>query len=226
MTDAKETSCRLCLKTITDKSFEVIGNIIRDILDVLLLKLKFDSETKEVICKDCRRKLNMALEFKSTCLNTDNTIIPYVDSKKMLQLDLRDVYMQEKKSNLVCSQKICRLCMHPVESEFRCIREEELGAIEKLTPEMNINIIKYPVVCKPCFDSLCSHNSFLKDCLEAGEKIKSIFDSSAAESQIDTAPLDLFVKTENLDKEFDTNEVEMSIKDESIDIKSEEEETR
>ncbi|XP_023312290.1 uncharacterized protein LOC111692485 [Anoplophora glabripennis] len=135
MTDVKEMSCRLCLKNISDESFEVINNIIRGILDGLLLKLKFE-ERKEVICNACRRKLNAASEFKSTCLNTDKTIIPYVDSEKMLQLDLREVYMQEKKSELVCSQKICRLCMQPVESEFRCICEEELEAIQKLTPEM------------------------------------------------------------------------------------------
>ncbi|XP_023312335.1 uncharacterized protein LOC111692523 [Anoplophora glabripennis] len=226
MTNVKETSCRLCLKNITNKSFEVINNIIRDILDGLLLKLKLDSGSKEVICSACRRKLNTALEFKSTCLNTNNTIIPYVDNEKMLRLDLREVYMQEKKSELVCSQKICRLCMHPIKSEFRCIREEELETIQKLTPEMNVNIIKDPVVCNPCFDTLCTHNSFLKDCLEVEEKINSIFDSSATETQIDKSPLDLFIKTEDLDKEFDINEMGMSIKAECVDIKSEDEEGR
>ncbi|XP_023312346.1 uncharacterized protein LOC108911117 [Anoplophora glabripennis] len=226
MTDCNETSCRLCLKNITDESYEVVDNIIRDTLDVLLLKLKFHSESKEVICNVCRRKLNSASEFKSMCLNTDNTIIPYVDSEKMIQLDLRQVYVQEKKSELVCSQKICRLCIHLVESEYRCIGDGELEAIEKLAPEMNMNIVKDPVICKPCFDSLRTHNSFLKDCLELEEKIKSIFDISATGSQIDTSPLDLFVKTENLDEEFDINEMEMSIKAESIDIKSENEERR
>ncbi|XP_023313002.1 zinc finger Y-chromosomal protein-like, partial [Anoplophora glabripennis] len=221
MTDVKETSCRLCLKNITDGTFEVMNDIFRDILHVLLLKLKFDDESKEVICNICRRKLNTALKFKSTCLNTDNTVIQYADSEKMLQLELREVYMQEKKSELVCSRKICRLCMQPVEREFRCISEDELQAIEKLIPEMYINIIKDSVVCKPCFDSLCTHNSFLKDCSEVEEKIISIFDSSATESQIDTSPLDSLVKTENLDKEFDIKEMEMSIKTESIDIKSE-----
>ncbi|XP_023312271.1 uncharacterized protein LOC111692472 [Anoplophora glabripennis] len=229
MGDVEETSCRLCLKSITDKSFEVVDNVIRVILDILLLKLKFDNESKEVICNVCRKKLNAASEFKSTCLNTDKAIIPYVDSKKMLQLDLREVYMHEKKNELVeisCSQKVCRLCMHPVESEFRCIREVELEAIEKLAPEMNMNIIKDPVVCKPCFDSLCTHNSFLKDCLEVEEKINSIFDSSATENQVDTSSLDLLVKTENLEEEFDINEMEMPIKIEGIDIKLEDEERR
>ncbi|XP_023312534.1 uncharacterized protein LOC108915960 [Anoplophora glabripennis] len=224
MSNVKETSCRLCLKNITDKSFEVVDNIIRDILDVLLLKLKFDNKSKEVICNVCRRKLNAAFEFKSTCLNSDKIIIPYVDREKMLQLDFREVYMQEKKKELVFSQKICRLCMQPVESEFRCISELELEAIEKLAPEMNMNIIKDPVVCKPCLDSLCTHNSFLNDCLEIEEKVENTFDSSATESQIDTSPLDVFIKTENLDKEFNINEMKMPIKVESIDIKSEDEE--
>ncbi|XP_023311902.1 uncharacterized protein LOC108913767 [Anoplophora glabripennis] len=221
MADVKGTSCMLCFKYITDEGFEVVDNGIRDMLDVLLLKFKFDNDSKEVICNVCRRKLNSASEFKSTCMNTDKAIIPYVDREKMLQLDLRDVYMQEKKSELVCSQKICRLCMQPVASEFMCIREVELEAIQKLTPEMNINIIKDPVVCKPCFDSLCTHNSFLKDISVVEEKIKSTFDSSATGSQIDMSSLELLVKTENLDKEFDINEMEMSIKVESIDIKSE-----
>ncbi|XP_018574907.2 uncharacterized protein LOC108913769 [Anoplophora glabripennis] len=224
MADVKETSCRLCLKYITDEGFEVIDNSIRDMLYFLLLKLKFDDEGKEVICNVCRRKLNAASGFKSTCRNTDKAIIPYVDSEKVLQLDLTEVYMQEKKSEVVCSQKICRLCMHPVESEFRCIREVELEAIEKLAPEVIINIVKDPVVCRPCLDSLCTHNSFLKDCLEVEEKVKSIFDSSATGNQIVTSPLGLFVKTENLDKKFYINEMEMPIKVESIDIKSEDEE--
>ncbi|XP_018561245.1 zinc finger protein 347-like [Anoplophora glabripennis] len=226
MSGVQGTLCKLCLKTITDKRFEIIDNAIRDILHVLLLKLEFDSDSKKVICNVCRTKLNTALEFKTMCLNTDSTVIPYVDSKTVLQLDLRDVYMQEKKSELVCSQKICRLCMQPVESEFKCIREEELEAIEKLAPEMIINIVKDPIVCKPCFNSLCTHNGFLKDCLEGEEKIKSSFDSAATESQIDTTPRDLFAKTENLVKEFDINEMEMSIKTECVDIKSEDEERR
>ncbi|XP_023311757.1 uncharacterized protein LOC111692178 [Anoplophora glabripennis] len=225
MTGVQEFSCRLCLKTVIVKSFEVIENVIRDILDVLLLKLKFDDESKEVICKACRRKLYAAFEFKSRCLNTDNTIIPHVDCEKMLQLDIREVYRKEKGSKSISdSEKICRLCMNLVKSEFMCIREEELEAIQKLTPEMNINIIKDPVVCKECFDSLCTHNSFLRECLEVEEKIRDAYDNSATKSQIDTSPSDLFVTTENLDKDFDMSEMEFSIKTECVDIKSEDEE--
>ncbi|XP_018562353.1 zinc finger protein 2-like [Anoplophora glabripennis] len=227
MSGVQETSCKLCLKTITVEGFEVINNVIRDILDILLLKLKFDSEGNEVICNACRRKLYAALEFKSACLKTDYTIIPYLDCEKMLELDIRDVYTKEKTSesmDISDGQKICRLCMEPVESEVRCIRKEELEAIEKLAPELIINIIKDPVVCKECFESVCIHNSFLKNCSDVQEKTRGIFNSAAAESQIDTSPSDLFLKTENQDIEFDINGREMSIKAESIDIKSEDEE--
>ncbi|XP_023310313.1 zinc finger Y-chromosomal protein 1-like [Anoplophora glabripennis] len=228
MSGVQETSCKLCLKTVTVEGFEVINNVIRDILDILLLKLKFDCEGKEVICNACRGKLYAALEFKSACLKTDYTIIPYLDCEKMLQLDIRDVYTKEMTTDsmdISDGQKICRLCMEPVESEFRCIREEELEAIEKLAPELIINIIKDPVICKECFDSVCTHNSFLKNCREVQEKIRGIFNSAATESQIDKSRSDLFLKTENQDIEFDMNGTEMSIKAESIDIKSEDEES-
>ncbi|XP_018576874.1 uncharacterized protein LOC108915345 [Anoplophora glabripennis] len=221
MTGIQETSCRLCLKTVIVKRFEVIDNVIRDILDVLLVKVKFDDESKELLCNACRRKLYAALEFKSICLNTDKTIIPYVDCEKMLQLDMKEVYTKEKGSesmDISDSQKICRLCMKVVKSEFTCIREEELQAIEKLTPEMNINIIKDPVICKPCFDSLCTHNSFLRECLEVEEKLKG------TENHIDTSSSDLFVKSESLNSELDINEMEMTMKTECDDIKSEDEE--
>ncbi|XP_023312480.1 uncharacterized protein LOC111692641, partial [Anoplophora glabripennis] len=187
MSGLQETLCTLCRTNTTDKSFEVIDNATRDILHVLLLKLKFEGDNKEVICNACRINLNAALELKSACLNTDNIIIPHVDCEGTLQLDLREVYVKEKGSELTDisdNQKICRLCMQPVESEFRSIREEELEAIEKLAPEMIVNIVKDPVVCKPCFDSLCTHNTFLGDC----------------------------------------SEMELSIKDECVDIKSEDEE--
>ncbi|XP_018577605.1 uncharacterized protein LOC108915929 [Anoplophora glabripennis] len=225
MTGVREPYCRLCLKIIADKSFEVINNVIRDILDVLLLKLKLDDVTKEVICSVCKSKLYAALDFKSACLNTDNIIIPYVDSEKMLQLDLREVYRKEKKDESISeNQKICRLCMQLVKSDFRCIREEELETIQKLTPEMNINIIIDPVVCKVCLDSLCTHNSFCRECLEVEENFKGSSDCQATESLVGTSPSNLFVKTENLDREFDIKEMEMSIKAEIVDIKSENEE--
>ncbi|XP_018577911.1 zinc finger protein 845-like [Anoplophora glabripennis] len=221
MTDFKNFACRLCLKTITNTNFEIIDDDIRNILSALLLELK-RFENKELICNACNKKLNAAFDFKSMCRNTNKTVISNKDCENMLQLDLGAVYMKEKASDqlmdISCDQKVCGLCMQLVKSEFRCIREEELEAIQKFVPEMVIKVIKGPVVCKPCFDSLCTHNSFLKDCLEVEEKIRSTCDSSALESQ---SPSDLFVKIEQLGELCETDETEMSIKTECIEIKPE-----
>ncbi|XP_018572743.1 zinc finger protein 91-like isoform X2 [Anoplophora glabripennis] len=230
MTAVQESSCRLCLKIITDKSFEVIDNAVRGILDALWLKLRIDSQSREVICNYCRTNLNAALEFKSTCMKTDNTINSYVDREKMLELNLIEVYMKEKGSEqstgISYDQKVCRLCMQLEQSEFKCIGEEELEAIQTVIPEINIAIVKDPVLCKPCFDSLCAHSAFLAHCLEVEENIKDTLESSATESQTDTSPSDLFIKTEGLTEESEINKVEMLIKAECVDIKSEEDERR
>lgn len=69
----------------------------------------------------------------------------------------------------------------------------------------NINIVKDPIVCHTCFDSLCAHNSFLEQCLE---------------NQRNT-PLDLFIKTENLDEASEINVTENPIKFEFPEVKSE-----
>ncbi|XP_018572736.1 zinc finger protein 91-like [Anoplophora glabripennis] len=230
MTAVQEISCRLCLEILTDKSFEAIDDVIKSILDALSLKLKFHSQSKEVICNSCRRKLNAALEFKSICVNTDNTINSYVDREKILQLNLIEVYMKEKGSEqstgISYDQKVCRVCMQLVRSEFKCIREEEFEVIQKFFPEMDVTIVKDPVVCKPCFDSLCAHNTFLTHCLEVEENIKDTLESWATESQTDMSPSDLFIKTEDLTEESEINEMEMLIKAEYVDIKWEEDEGR
>lgn len=100
----------------------------------------FRGENKQIICNACKRKLNAALEFKSMCVYTDNTIIPYASCGKMLRLDLREIYMKEKGNEEFMDSsyhhKICRLCMQLIKTEFRRIEEEELDAIRKLVPEM------------------------------------------------------------------------------------------
>ncbi|XP_018564488.1 zinc finger protein 90-like [Anoplophora glabripennis] len=225
MTSSTEAPCRLCLKTVTDKSFEVVDDATRNILYVLLWKLKFVGASEEVICNACKRKLDAAFEFKTMCLSTDNIITPYVNCEKMLQLDLREVYMKETGSELLTDmsqdQKICRLCMQ-LKFEYRFIHEKELEAIHNFAPEMNINIVRDPIVCKHCFDSLCTHNSFIKDCLEVEEKIGGICDSSASDSQTNTLSSNLFIKTEKLDAEFEIDEMDISVKPEFVEVKSEE----
>ncbi|XP_018577913.1 zinc finger Y-chromosomal protein 2-like [Anoplophora glabripennis] len=261
MASIKQTICRLCLATIPDKNFKVVDEYTKAVLDIPLLKLKYEDGDKHVVCNLCYERLNAASEFKSTCLDTYNTIIPYVDCEKMSGLDLREIYMKENGKVISCDQKVCQLCMHLVTSEFRRVLEAELDVILKFVPELNTCIAKDPVICTLCFNSLYTHNVFLKDCsiisdkvggvwdsqiadggadlfiktenlreleLEVDGKIRGICDSSVGESQteINVLPSGLFIKTENLDKDYDINEMEMSVKTECVEIKSEEDEGR
>ncbi|XP_018577914.1 zinc finger protein 808-like [Anoplophora glabripennis] len=206
MASFKENTCRLCLATILDKNFRAVDDYTTDILDIPLLKLKFEDGRKHVVCCPCYERLNAALEFKSACLGTYNTILPYGDYDKVSLLDLREIYMKQNGTAISRDQKVCRLCMRLVRNEFRCVLNAELDAIKKFIPEMKTIIIKDPVVCTPCFDSLCTHNAFLKDCSEVGEKVGLSCDDQAKESHTEAWPPDLFIKTENLE-EFDTNEM-------------------
>ncbi|XP_018577917.1 zinc finger Y-chromosomal protein 1-like [Anoplophora glabripennis] len=143
--------------------------------------------------------------------------------------DLRDTYMKEMNSEQLMGisndQKVCRFCKQTVKNEFRCIREEEVAVIQKFLPEMNMAIVKDPVVCKPCCDFAYAHNSVLKDCLKVKVETENIPDSTAADIKIDTS-MDFLSETDNLDKATEINYIEMSIKNECIDIKSEEDEDK
>lgn len=90
------------------------------------------------MCSTCSAKLKAALEFKATCLATGDTLYPYMDSEKELQVDLREIYMKEnenKQRDLLCGQKICSLCMQLARDEFIDIRDH-FNAIHKFVPEI------------------------------------------------------------------------------------------
>ncbi|XP_018568385.1 zinc finger protein 99-like [Anoplophora glabripennis] len=194
-----EYSCRLCLKT--DEKYELIDDFTKDILNVLSLRLILDDRKKPLMCTTCSEKIKLALEFKSICLATDDTIFPYIDCEE-LQLNLRDIYMKESGSkqsiNLSVDQKVCSLCMQLVGHTFIDIREEEVKTIHKFVPEMNINVVRDPVICKRCFESLNAHNSFLGHCLEVEEKI-GYMEMEVKDNECD----EISVTSRGIDKKFE-----------------------
>lgn len=84
-------------------------------------------------------------------------------------------------------------------------------------------IVKDPVICRPCFDSLSTHNTFLEYCLGVDQRITDTFDSSAEDAKTYGLSSDLFIKTDRFHKE---SEIEMAVKTEFADIKTEEGEGR
>lgn len=77
-----------------------------------------------------------------------------------------------------------------------------------------MGVIKDPVVCKRCYNSLHLHSSFLNDCLETDKKIGRICDNTGT-TGLNVQSFDLFIETydneeviknENEDKEGNLEE--------------------
>lgn len=67
-------------------------------------------------------------------------------------------------------------------------------------------------------------DSFLVDCIELKRKVGDIFVSSVIGSHTGIDIADSFVKIEGLDKEFEMDKMEIPVKPEFIEVKSEEDE--
>ncbi|XP_018578336.1 uncharacterized protein LOC108916540 [Anoplophora glabripennis] len=208
--------CRLCLDIINDEHFEEINDVMRYILDVILLKLDLKSE--QIVCNSCSLKVMEAFKFKSMCLYPDNTIIPYVNDETGYSVDLRDIFAKKKgKEKLITTldHKICRLCTQIIEGEFISVQEVDVNVINKYIPEINFNITENPTICKQCFDSIGTHSNFIKNCLKIEEKIKCFPPGS-----LWTSALNPCVETKEIGIKLEKNEYENLIASNSIGEKS------
>ncbi|KAJ8927039.1 hypothetical protein NQ314_020540, partial [Rhamnusium bicolor] len=143
MKTREDEPCRLCLKTFCDQNYEEMGEITKEILDVLLLK-NLDITKESAMCRSCAENLEKSFEFKATCLYTEDYIVPFLRSKKETKLDLRKVYMNQKKNlrsvDISRDQKICRLCLDLVTSEcFTSLSEIKNDMLKKHMPELVSN---------------------------------------------------------------------------------------
>ncbi|XP_023312072.1 zinc finger protein 816-like [Anoplophora glabripennis] len=240
MEKPREQLCRLCLNVVREEHFEEITDATRDILDVLRLKLDFDGKSKQIICRICSRKLMEAYKFKSTCLCIDNIIIFYVD-KRASSVDLRDIYTRETKNKQLIyaldAHKVCRLCMQLIKDKFVSINEMDVNKLEKYMPEINFSVVEDPVICRQCSDSFNTHSSFIRNCLEAEDKIKCTHSTDIPDSLVWMPSLvssieprsEIKSETNEQEEEMSKTEPtlakpedeEMSIKAEPIEIKSE-----
>ncbi|XP_018575882.1 zinc finger protein 507-like isoform X2 [Anoplophora glabripennis] len=227
MENIEEQHCRLCLNVISDDQFEEIEEATRNIFDIILLNL-----------------VREAYEFKSMCLYTDNTIIPHVDYETGCSVDLREIYVKETENKQLMNtfnndHKVCRLCMQLTSSEFMSVHKLEVDMIEKYIPEINFSVVKDPIICKRCFVSFSTHSGFIQKCLKIKENVKSVHGTKVTASKAWTSSLVSPVKVEEIRIKSELNEQEnefieigsaalksedkeMLIKTESIDIKAEE----
>ncbi|XP_018574607.1 zinc finger protein 616-like [Anoplophora glabripennis] len=215
---------RLCLNTIGDTSWQVIGKAAREALQIILPNLKLEEGSdKHVMCKECFVKLFTAFNFKTACMGTEDIMFPYVNASSVSVVDLKEVYLKEKgntKLNGISkNQRICRLCIQLVTNGFVSLNEVDDDIIETYIPQVNIGATKDPVICGPCFDSLRTHSGFLKNCLAAQEK----YESTNMPSYIKSEELEVKLEDDqDVQEKYDFVDMPDYIKSEEIEIKMEE----
>ncbi|XP_018578092.1 zinc finger protein 493-like [Anoplophora glabripennis] len=215
MENFEEEHCRLCLNVVSDGHFEKIKNITKDIFDALLLKLNFDEGNDHIICNVCSTKITEAFKFKSMCLYTNNTLVPYVSDQTGCSVDLREIYAKEsgnkKLTDSLGDHKVCRLCMQLIMGRFVSVHELQTDVIDKYIPEINFSVIEDPIICRQCFYSFGVHSSFIKSCLEVQEKIKGSHNTEDPGNRALTSKLDTYVKTEEIDIKSEISEREQEL---------------
>lgn len=156
-------------------------------------------------------------------MNTEDSIIPHVNSDNEELVDLIKIYRKERgKERLEMEselENICRLCLQAVTYGFTWIKDVDTDLFFKYMPEIvcilnihefihnkktifllqNFTYTKEPVICSECLDSLNTHSSFLNNCLDQHENIKYIFDDKDAVSS-------LYVKSEEIEIKFENVE--------------------
>ncbi|XP_018577360.1 zinc finger protein 235-like isoform X2 [Anoplophora glabripennis] len=217
-----EPFCGLCLSTVRYTNCQKIDDI-SDILEIVLPDVNLKEIDKHFVCEVCSVKLFAAFNFKSICINTEDIIFPHINASKKSTVDLKEVYLKEKGSiqlNISEDQRICRLCFQLITSGFVSLNEVDVDIIDTYIPQVNISATSHPVICGPCFDSLRTHGSFLRNCLDAQEKYKSI----DKRHYIKTKEIEINLEDhcQNVQEKFNSADKPFYIKSEEIEIKVEE----
>ncbi|KAJ8948543.1 hypothetical protein NQ318_000083 [Aromia moschata] len=110
-----QKACKLCFKE--SKDLQVIEEItrIREILDVLLLKMDFSLNEDYVICESCADSIYTFFEFKSVCLCSERRLVPFIRTMDGVKVDIvQVVYLKENPGAVTLSDSddaVCRLCL-------------------------------------------------------------------------------------------------------------------
>ncbi|KAJ8948553.1 hypothetical protein NQ318_000093 [Aromia moschata] len=76
-----QKACKLCFQE--SKDFQVIEENMREILDVLLLKIDFSLNEDYVICERCADSIYTFFEFKSVFLYMEDRIAPFIERHRL-----------------------------------------------------------------------------------------------------------------------------------------------
>lgn len=92
------------------------------------------------MCNECSEKVLAAFEFKLMCINTENTIVSYVDVQNKSPIDLIEIFSKENGDEMLTNkldkQKLCRLCMNLVTDKFVPFHEIKTDVIHLYIPDV------------------------------------------------------------------------------------------
>ncbi|KAJ8948485.1 hypothetical protein NQ318_000021, partial [Aromia moschata] len=177
-----EVICRFCLKTI-EKPLQ-IDKMVKEITEILMLKLDLRITPESVMCYECAETLQTGFDFKSACMYTEDCLYPFIEGKSEPRLDLWEVYLKINDSKDVESVKgreVCRFCMKPSDSDCCTpvdVIEENVEIkklLENYLPEVVMGVIEKPVACKNCCNFLHQYSLFVTSFLHVEQQIQSYF---------------------------------------------------
>ncbi|KAJ8975085.1 hypothetical protein NQ317_011037, partial [Molorchus minor] len=102
--------CRLCFAQL-DSGFELIGDYMKKILEVLLINVNFAVSENPAICRNCTDLAWRAFTFKSRCISTEDIILSYAVVKKVTSLDMKWIYNTKIACEVTENDYVCRFCM-------------------------------------------------------------------------------------------------------------------
>ncbi|CAG9823545.1 unnamed protein product [Phaedon cochleariae] len=182
--DTLSVNDRLCL--ISTDEYKPLEGVLNEMVNVLLQNTSLKATESPIICDSCITKIHKAFEFKLTCVNTEVKLSHYVSSQENAKLDLRMVYLVEKKPGKEVhfheNMKICRICLDMIESGH-CASLLDTVEINKLEdmfkiyiPELTLMMTESPLLCEKCIEPFKCFAEFISMSLETENKIKSFCD--------------------------------------------------
>ncbi|KAJ8975074.1 hypothetical protein NQ317_011026 [Molorchus minor] len=158
--------CRLCF-TELGSGFELIGDYMKQIFEVLLLNVNFAVSENPVICRNCADLAWRAFTFKSRCISTEDIILSYADAKGNFAVS----------GNPVICRKCADLAWRAFTFKSRCISTEgiilsyaDAKGVTSLDMKWiyhtgmacevakNINVCRFCMTCIGEGDYLCLEN--------------------------------------------------------------------
>ncbi|KAJ8909346.1 hypothetical protein NQ315_003508 [Exocentrus adspersus] len=177
-TNESKIMCVLCCNTCSKKALEDTEELVKEVLNVVLLETNLTTTKRSAMCLKCSQRVNNIFEFKSGCLYVEDFVTPFVSTEEGKQIDLKEVYIKEKGNkdliDALLGRDLCRLCLSVVDNECVYLDSSDLHVtfikdmIKRCIPEINVNNTKNAIICGTCVSCLKDYYNFMESYSESG----------------------------------------------------------